>query len=119
SPPAGAAPVEERRRQDRSHIRLPLRLTVASVDQVFETEALNISKGGMFIATEAMPPVGAEVDVEIALQSGTLLFHATGTVVRHQTYGAPRGIAVRLGDVSYEAQALIDRMLRDERLFGG
>jgi uncharacterized protein (TIGR02266 family) len=97
---------------------MPVRLQVPNLASFFESETVNISAGGMFIATEDLPPVGTQLDVEVVLEDGQLVLHATVEVVRHQANEAPIGVGARFVEISYEAQALIDRMVADEGMFG-
>jgi eukaryotic-like serine/threonine-protein kinase len=94
-----------------------LRLKLPSVAEAVDSEAVNISKSGMFIAMEELPPIGCAIDVEIEGAGDVLLLHANVEVVRHQE-SPTRGIGVRFIDIAYEASALIERMLADQKLFG-
>lgn len=108
----------ERRGAPRSSVRVPLKVTVPSVEAVFTSESVNISHTGLFLATDTLLEVGTPVQVEITLEGGGLLLHASAEVVRQERRLTPQGVGLRFTDVSYEAQALIDRLLRDESLFG-
>jgi uncharacterized protein (TIGR02266 family) len=108
--------IVERRVAPRADLRLPLSVRVPSIEAAYAGEAMNISASGMFIATDAPPPLGSRVDVEVTLANGQLLLHASGEVVRHQK--DPAGIGVHFTDVSYESQALIERMVSDVRWMG-
>src|SRR5688500_17605950 len=113
-----ASAVEERRGAPRVQVRMPIRVSIPSVESAFESEAINISQTGLFVATNDHPPLGTLVDVEVSLATGRLLLHGTGEVVRHEKRQNPMGIGIRFDDISYEAQTLIDRLLGDGRLFG-
>jgi eukaryotic-like serine/threonine-protein kinase len=104
-------------RAPRAQIKVPLKLKLPSVDDAIAGEAMNLSASGMFLAMEKLPALGTQLDVEIEGADAGLLLHAVVEVVRHQTAPIP-GIGVKFIDISYEAQALIDRMVADEKLFG-
>ncbi len=110
--------VDERRRDPRVDIHVPLLIKLPSVEAVLESEALNVSKSGMFIAMREPAPVGSRLDVEVSLDDGKLLLHAVVEVMRQQFNVEPYGVGVRFVDVPFEASELIERMLADEKLFG-
>ncbi len=110
--------VEERQRAPRANIHVPLSIRMPSVDAVFATDALNISKSGMYIAVADPPAVGTHLEVELTVGKQQLLLHATVEVVRRVEGGPHPGVGVRFLDVPFEAQALVERMVNDERLFG-
>jgi uncharacterized protein (TIGR02266 family) len=88
------------------------------MDAALHGDALNISKGGMFIAMQRPLAVGTEIDVEVVLEDGGLVLHAVVEVVRRVAEGRKPGVGVRFVDVSYEATGLIERMISDERMLG-
>ncbi|MEE8410628.1 MAG: protein kinase [Myxococcota bacterium] len=114
--------VEERGIEQRAHprvsIAVPMHIRLPNLDAVFSSDALDISKSGMFLTMASPPAVGTKIDVDLSLQDGGLILHATVEVVRRIDKGSSTGVGVRFVDISYEAQALIDRMLADEQLFG-
>ncbi len=106
-----------RGRDPRAAIAVPLRLRFPDLDSLFDGRAVNISRSGMYIALESPPAVGTVLSVGLSTQAGRLL-DATVEVVRRVDAGSERGAGVRFLDISFGAQALIDRMLADESLFG-
>ncbi len=107
---------DERRVAPRASCRLPLALHVPTIEAAYAGEVANMSTSGMFVATAERLPLGALVDLEVTLENGQLLLHATAEVTRLQAN--PPGVGVRFIDISYEAQALIERMVADTRWFG-
>jgi len=101
------------RRATRKRLELPVHLKVPSVESAVDSKLVNISKTGMFIATQHPPAIGTLIDIELELPDGKLLIHATGKVVRHESAREPPGIGVQFENVSYEAQELIDQILDD------
>src|SRR5688572_9390448 len=116
--PATVTEVDDRRRDPRVQINVPLRIKLPSVEAALESEALNVSKSGMFLAMRQPAAVGSRLDVEVSLDDGKLLLHAVVEVMRQQFNVEPYGVGVRFVEVSYEASELIDRILADEKLFG-
>ncbi|MBI5510657.1 MAG: protein kinase [Deltaproteobacteria bacterium] len=105
-------------RDPRLEIRLPISVKVATVEQGYSGATANISKSGMFVGMREPLPVGARLDIEVVLERGQLLLHATAEVIRQQYPPLPVGVGVRFVDISYEAQELLERMVRDQRWFG-
>jgi len=107
------------REHARAPVRVPLRLRLDSVDDAVASEAVNISRSGMFLAMPTPLAVGSGIDVEITVgKAEALVLHASVEVVRQQ-FVPPVGIGVRFVDVSFEAQVLIDRLLADQRALSG
>ncbi len=105
-------------RAERVGVPLPVHLRMGSVDEVFESRLVNLSKSGVFVAMAEPPPIGTRLDLDVTLENGQLLLHATAEVVRHGTAQELRGVGARFVDISFEAQALIERMASDQRAFG-
>lgn len=108
----------DRRISPRAELKFPVHLDVPSVGAAIDSKVLNISNSGMFIAMDEPAPIGSRLDVEVSLEGGQMLLHATVEVARQRTREKPRGVGVRFLDVSFEAQALIDHMIQDHNLFG-
>jgi len=113
-----ALEVTERRRAPRAAAIMPLAIRVADLDDCLHGQVVNISQSGAFVLTDDPPPVGTRLEIEVTLDSGDLVLHATAEVVRQQTRFSPFGVGLKLVEVAYESQALIDRMVADQRLFG-
>ena len=105
----------ERRVAPRAAVELPVKLKVSSVESAVTSRVLNISRSGLFIATNHPPAVGTVIDVELFLPDGTLLLHGRAEVVRHELDTMPPGVGARFLDISYEAQALIERLVGTQR----
>ena len=86
-----------------------------SVDAAVSSRVLDISRSGLFIATDHPPPVGTVIDVEISLPDGRLLLHGRAEVVWGRVDVAPPGVGARFLDISYEAQELTDLLVTGER----
>jgi uncharacterized protein (TIGR02266 family) len=103
--------IVERRATPRSNVDLAVTLKVSTVEAAVTSKVLNISRSGLFIATNHPPPIGTVIDVELFLPDGKLLLHGRAEIVRHQLDTSPPGVGARFLDISYEAQELIDRLL--------
>jgi uncharacterized protein (TIGR02266 family) len=93
----------ERRAAQRT--ALDAEISLESESQFFTALGGNLSTGGVFVATYQKVPIGAHVDVVVALPDGAL--HATGTVrwIRDVSSGAAPGLGIAferiaLGDVA-------------------
>lgn len=83
--------------------------------------SMNVSLGGMFIATEALRPVGSSFAVEFRLTEGGRLIQGQGRVLwsREEPEGEeyPRGVGVRFLELTPGSRELIfevvDRHVRD------
>jgi uncharacterized protein (TIGR02266 family) len=100
----------ERRRLPRASLVTELSLYSGSNFYAGFTE--DISEGGVFVASYAILPVGAQVSIELALPGGFEI-RATGTVrwLRHSgDEGAgsePPGMGIELGAIDEEDRLLI------------
>jgi Tfp pilus assembly protein PilZ len=96
-----AANEQDRRGQPRAEIRVPLELRLPDMDAALHGDALNISKGGMFIAMQRPLAVGTEIDVEVVLEDGGLVLHAVVEVVRRVAEGRKPGVGVRFVVIAF------------------
>ena len=103
--------VQERRREPRAPLAVPIKLTVGTAHDAVDGRAVNISHGGMFIATNYPPKAGTMIDIELALPDRRLLMHAQGEVIRIASTAEPPGVGVRFVNVSYQSQELIDALV--------
>jgi molecular chaperone DnaK len=108
---------EERRREPRAAVALNIRVAYGSLDEFVERQALSISKGGIFIRTRDLQPVGTPVAIDIRLQDGSRLVRGRG-VIAHATPpsapGEPRrapGIGVQFTELDEESRALVERIV--------
>lgn len=63
--------------------RLPVKIQVdkSTVSMFFDSEIMNLSKGGVFIRADIVLPTGSEVEFEFKLPKSKRLIHAKGVVV--------------------------------------
>lgn len=87
-----------------------VRLRYSSILDFYETQSINISRTGMFIAWDKPVAVGAGVDFEFALADGLLLLKGKGEVARI-TQSPTRGLGVRFTDLDAESQKCLERIV--------
>lgn len=95
----------------RSHQRIPIKLPVEykSLSDFFVDYALDISHGGMFVATEQAFDLGTPVSVRFNLPDAPGSFEATGVVVRYGKKPA-EGVGINFDPLSENARAVIERL---------
>src|SRR6185436_18675340 len=74
-----------------------------------ETQSMNISRSGMFIASRASVPIGTGIDFEFSLADGFPLLRGKGEVTRVSTN--PPGVGVRFDELDESSRKLIDRIV--------
>ena len=97
-------------------IAIPFRLQYPDVETFIAKYAVNISEGGIFIASMDPPEVGALVRFELSIAGGLTLLHGEGDVVWTTPFDPMRpmaacGMSLRLQRVDADGQALIARVL--------
>lgn len=96
------------RREDR-RVHASLRVTVESVG-LFTQEAVNISNGGVFLATEKLLPLGERLEMTIQFDTPARHVSARGVVVWLNERGdmrTPRGVGVRFSYLEEEDRRFI------------
>ncbi len=73
---------KERRASPRTQISLPVKEVTSSEWAPMEFEAVDVSEGGVFLATDSPFPILTEVIVQFRLDSMNATVHASGIVVR-------------------------------------
>lgn len=88
---------------------VPVRFRFQSIIDFVETQSVNVSRSGMFVATADPLRVGQEMEFEFSLADGFALLRGTAEVVRVSQHPAGAGVRfVRLDDAS---RALIERIV--------
>jgi len=93
-----------------------------SITDFFVDYALDISHGGMFIATNRDVEPGTEVEVRFELPEMGSIFAAKGTVIRRgaapksiEAENAPSsGIGIRFYPLSRESRSVIERLWKSK-----
>lgn len=104
-------PASDRRTGPRGAVVLPVRVRYDSVLDFVDTQSMNISRTGMFIATDDPPAVGSMVDFEFGLSDGFTLLRGTAEVVRVVLGGVVSGMGIRFVDLDESYRRLIDRIV--------
>lgn len=95
-------------RDARTAIVVPVRLRYQTFVEFVETQAMNISRSGMFIAGEPLA-AGTTLDFELSLADGFPLLKGRGEVVRVST--RPPGMGVRFQQLDDASRKLIERIV--------
>ena len=113
----GHTRVAERRRADR--MPLVIRVSYATVDEVFTDLTENFNAGGMFIQTAKKHVPGTPVRMEFALPGSSEPVRVAGKIVwvRDSSPGAdgPPGIGVQFDSLPPETKDQINRIIRSLR----
>ncbi len=100
----------EQPRDPRVAVVAQVRLRYSSILDFHESQSVNISRTGMFIASEKTGPVGSLVDFEFSLDDGLTLLKGKGEVVRvSQT--PVRGMGVRFRELDGESKKCLERIV--------
>jgi uncharacterized protein (TIGR02266 family) len=94
--------------------RIPLaaqvRLKYASILDFHESQSVNISRTGMFVACDNPGPIGSPVDFEFCLEDGLVLLKGKGEVVRVTQYPVS-GMGVRFRELDEDSRRCIARIV--------
>ncbi len=88
--------VYSRQRSDK-RISLHIEVTLAGPHNFFRGFTEDISKGGLFVATHRILPIGTEVTVTLALEGREFVLPAQVVWVREQNSFLPQGIEPGMG----------------------
>ncbi|MEO5770083.1 MAG: PilZ domain-containing protein [Polyangia bacterium] len=111
--PVGGAPsTGERRTGIRAKLSVPVMCRYDSVLDFVETQSMNVSETGMFMATETPAAVGSRIDFNFTLADGFSLLRGSAEVMRVVTSGPVNGMGVRFVDLDEANRALIARIVQ-------
>ncbi|BDG07818.1 TIGR02266 family protein [Anaeromyxobacter paludicola] len=108
---------DERRREPRVAVGLSIKLSYGTLDDLVERQAVNLSRGGLFIRTRDPKPVGTPVTLLVEVDAGARQIRAKGVVTRTQSPAAPGepprdpGMGVRLVEIDPAGQALLEEIV--------
>jgi uncharacterized protein (TIGR02266 family) len=97
-------------RETRIPLAAQVRLQYASILDFHESQSVNISRTGMFVAADSPAPVGTRVDFEFSLEDGLCLLKGKGEVVR-VTQGPVSGMGVRFRELDEDSRRCIARIV--------
>lgn len=106
----------DNRTSDRIPASLRIRLKYTDEDTFVEKYSVNISRGGIFIATRVPKPVGTSLRFEFQLAHGEALIRGEGSVIWVKPFDPfhpekPHGMGVRFSKLDEESQHVIERAL--------
>jgi uncharacterized protein (TIGR02266 family) len=106
SPPTPSGQIA---RDPRAAVSVPVRYRYQSFVDFIETQSMNISRSGMFIASKASVPIGTPIDFEFSLADGFPLLRGRAEVTR--VSANPPGVGVRFDELDEPSRKLIDRIV--------
>jgi len=109
-PVVGTQPRVEIPRETRIPLAAQVRLQYASILDFHESQSVNISRTGMFVACDNPGTVGAPVDFEFCLEDGLVLLKGKGQIVR-VTQTPVSGMGVRFLELDEESRKCIARIV--------
>ena len=109
-------------RNQRAHERIDVSEEYEPIDALVRQYATNISKGGAFIRTKQLLPIGTEVNLRIPViteeeeeEIDDLFFiEGVGRVVRVEETSGSEGFGVVFLSLTAESQKLVDRITADK-----
>ncbi|MBI4705942.1 MAG: TIGR02266 family protein [Deltaproteobacteria bacterium] len=111
----GEPPPDSRRRREYVRYHVELGVTLDSAHNFYGGSTLNLSAGGLFVATPIVQPVGTRFDVAIHLRTSRRPIKGTGEVrwLRAVAQGedSPAGMGIRFLDIEPGGQAAIAAFL--------
>ena len=96
-------------REPRTGVIAPVRIRYHSILDFAETQSINISRSGMFIATSEVFKVGNVVEFEFILSDGFALLKGAAEVVRLSN--DPPGMGVKFLQLDGGSKSLIERIV--------
>jgi uncharacterized protein (TIGR02266 family) len=96
-------------RDPRATVTVPVRYRYQSFLDFVETQSMNVSRSGMFIAAKTSVAIGTPIDFEFSLADGFPLLRGKAEVVRIST--SPPGVGVRFQELDEPSRKLIDRIV--------
>jgi uncharacterized protein (TIGR02266 family) len=97
-------------RDPRVTMMVPVRYRYQSFIDFIESQSMNISRSGMFLASNQSLPIGTSIDFELALADGMPLLKGKGEVVRISV--SPPGLGIRFQQIDESSQRLIERIVQ-------
>lgn len=105
-------PGSKQRKHARKQVSLLVQYRFNSLEDFLAEYAVNLSPGGIFIATEDPSPVGTMLYLQFSLKDGSKLIEGMGRVVHvHQpTPDQPRGMGIEFVQFDEASMALINKI---------
>jgi uncharacterized protein (TIGR02266 family) len=118
SPPTSASPATDRPSAKRSQRRVPCNLSVSFRDggeTIYRSTSLNISNGGILIATEHPLELGTHIDLSLELPTRTAPILARGKVawIQPAPTGSAAGVGIKFSKIdAQDLRAIVDYVNR-------
>jgi uncharacterized protein (TIGR02266 family) len=96
-------------RDPRAGVIAPVRVRFESIIDFVETQSVNISRSGMFVATNRQVELGSIMEFEFSLADGFALLKGAAEVIRSSTN--PPGVGVRFIQIDDATKQLIERIV--------
>jgi uncharacterized protein (TIGR02266 family) len=109
-PVAGTQSRMEVPRDRRIALAAQVRLQYASILDFHESQSVNISRTGMFVASDDPGAVGSQVEFEFCLEDGLVLLKGKGEIVR-VTQQPISGMGVRFRELDEGSRRCIERIV--------
>ncbi|MBN2362017.1 MAG: TIGR02266 family protein [Deltaproteobacteria bacterium] len=109
-------PRDERRHYQRADLDLLVQHRFATLEEFIEKMAINISAGGMFLATDQPREHGTTIYLRFALADGLPLIEGIGRVVHVNRPGEPdrtAGMGIEFVSLDEDSRRLIDSLVLD------
>lgn len=103
-------------RDPRAGVIAPVRIRFASIIDFVETQSVNISRSGMFVATRDPVELGSIMEFEFSLADGFALLKGAAEVIRVSVN--PPGVGVRFVQVDDATRQLIERIVEVNTIEG-
>lgn len=108
--PGSRPRTEERPREPRVQVVAQVKLAYNSILDFHASQSLNISRTGMFVASDKPGPVGSIVEFDFTLADGLSLLKGTGEVVRVTTHPVS-GMGVRFRELDENSRKCLERIV--------
>jgi len=97
-------------RAPRVQVAAQVKVRYESILDFHDSQAVNVSRSGMFLASENSGPVGSFVEFELALADGLSLLKGKGEVVR-VTQSPVAGMGIRFSELDQESRRRIESIV--------
>jgi uncharacterized protein (TIGR02266 family) len=113
--PTLADPNPSGRREERAPSLLVVNFRLPGKEAFIERYAANISRGGIFLVSRELHPVGTELCFEVRTAEGASAFNAKGVVCWSRNADAakqlPPGLGIQFTEIDDENRAVVERMV--------
>jgi len=103
---------QQRRKHPRTQVSLLVQYRFNSLEDFLAEYSVNLSPGGIFVATQTPSPVGTMLYLQFSLKDGSRLIEGMGRVahVQQATATQPRGMGIQFVQFDEASMELIERI---------